>query len=71
MTRQKKTPQQRAQEQLDIANRAVVRLDKKVDDLKAQLVDVEREHAAAIARQKHLRQHPDLQPNPNPEEQPA
>jgi hypothetical protein len=64
MTRQQKTPRQRAQEQLDVANRAVVRLDKKVDQLKTDLTAVEREHKAAIARRDHLAQHPDLEQNP-------
>lgn len=64
MTRQQKTPRQRAEEQLAIANRAVVRLDRKVDDLTTQLAVLRREQTAAIARRDHLATHPDLQHNP-------
>ena len=60
MTRQTKTPRQRAEEALAVANRAVVRLDRKVDALSAELAGLRREHAAAIARRDHLAQHPDL-----------
>lgn len=65
MTRQQKTPKQRAEEQLGVANRRVVALDRKLDALTTELADVRREHAAAVARQQHLRQHPDLQHNPS------
>jgi hypothetical protein len=60
MTRRTKTPRERAEEQLAAANRAVIRLDRKLDTLKADLATVEREHAAAVRRQQHLRNHPDL-----------
>lgn len=60
MTRQAKTPTQRAEEQLAVANRAVVRLDHKADALRADLVVVEAEQRAAIARRDYLAQHPDL-----------
>lgn len=60
MTRQPKTPHQRAQEALDVANRHVVRLDKKIDALRIQLAGVEREHRDTITRRDYLDQHPDL-----------
>lgn len=66
MTRQTKTPRQRAEEQLAVANRTVVRLDRKVDDLAAELAGLRREHAAAIARRDHLATHPDLNDLGNP-----
>lgn len=70
--RQPKTPKQRAQEQLDVANRLVIRLDKKVDRLRGELVVLERERDAAIARRDHLRIHPDLAtPTPTAKEQSA
>ena len=62
MSRQTKTPRQRAEEALAVANRAVVRLDRKVDALTAELAGLRREHTAAIARRDHLATHPDLQP---------
>lgn len=63
MTRHAKTHRQRAEEQLAVANRHVVRLDRKVDDLTLQLAEAQRERDAAVARQQHLRNHPDLQQN--------
>ena len=68
MTRRTKTPQQRAEEALAAANRAVVRLDRKLDTLKAETAVVEREHRAAVARQQHLRTHPDLPASSRPED---
>jgi hypothetical protein len=64
MSRQKKTPRQRAEEALGVANRAVIALDKKVERLSAELVVVRREHTAAVRRRDHLAQHPDLQQHP-------
>lgn len=55
-----KTPEQRAREALDAANRAVVKLDRKVDTTKALLAGLERELAAAIRRRDYLAQNPDL-----------
>lgn len=66
MTRQAKTPRQRAEEALAVANRHVVRLDRKVDALATELATLRRERAAAIARRDHLKTHPDLQQHPNP-----
>lgn len=58
--RRVKTPAERAQEQLDVANRAVIRLDRKVDAARTELAQLELEHADAVRRQQYLRQHPDL-----------
>ncbi|WP_133058959.1 hypothetical protein [Nocardioides sp. PD653] len=60
MTRQQKTPRQRAEEQLAIANRAVERLNTKAKALRQELDAVDREHRAALARRDHLATHPDL-----------
>jgi phage shock protein A len=60
VTRQTKTPRQRAEEALASINRTVIRLDRKLDALKADLATVEREHTAAVARQAYARTHPDL-----------
>ena len=63
MTRQTKTPRQRAEEQLAVADRQEKRLRQKARELRAQLDDLEREHRAAIARRDHLATHPDLKQN--------
>jgi vacuolar-type H+-ATPase subunit D/Vma8 len=60
MTRQTKTPQQRAQEQLDAAKRHKERLKTKRDALAAELDQVNREYEAAGARHSFLLKHPDL-----------
>lgn len=62
MTRQAKTPKQRAQEQLDTARRIEKRLAKRRDVLRSDLTDVTAEHDAAVARVEYLAKHPDLQP---------
>jgi hypothetical protein len=64
VTRQKKTPRQRAEEALGVANRRVIALDKKVDALRIELAQTEREHRDAITRRDYLAQHPDLQQHP-------
>ena len=61
MTRQPKTPRQRAEEALAVAERAVKRLAIKRDQLQDDLETVEREHATAVRRRDYLAQHPDLQ----------
>lgn len=63
MTRQSKTPQQRAQEALDVAKRATLRLNRKRDALQEELVHIEAELDAAVVRRDYLAQHPDLQQN--------
>jgi hypothetical protein len=60
MTRQTKTPRQRAAEALASANRTVVRLDRKLDALKVELATVEREHTDALRRRDYLASNPDL-----------
>lgn len=64
MTRQTKTPRQRAEEQLAAADRQEKRLRAKARELRTQLEDIEREHRAALARRDHLATHPDLQQHP-------
>lgn len=67
--RQKKTPGQRAEEALAVANRAVIRLDKKIDVLQTELVAVEREHRDAIRRRDYLAQNPDLPTPPQADDE--
>jgi glutamine synthetase type III len=64
MSRQTKTPQQRAQEALDVEVRRVARLTAKRKALKAELDAVDTERDQAIVRRDYLAQHPDLQQNP-------
>ncbi|MBA2952141.1 hypothetical protein GON03_19180 [Nocardioides sp. MAH-18] len=64
MTRQAKTPRQRAEEALAVATRQEKRLRARARDLRSQLEEAEREHRAALARRDHLATHPDLQPYP-------
>ncbi|HEY1117706.1 MAG TPA: hypothetical protein VGE43_08375 [Acidimicrobiales bacterium] len=66
MTRQAKTPRQRAEEALAVAERSVARLGKTKAALQDHLQAVTREHDAAIARRDHLKQHPDLHPTNRP-----
>lgn len=58
-TRQTKTPKQRAEEALAVANRKVAVLDRKVDEHRIALAGLEREHATA-ARRDYLAQDPAL-----------
>lgn len=60
MTRQHKTPKQRAQEQLDTARRIEKRLARRRDTLRSELADITTEHDAAAARVEFLAKHPDL-----------
>jgi hypothetical protein len=71
VTRQQKTPQQRAEEQLGVADRLVSKLTKKAKTLRGELDDVEREQRAAVARRNYLKQHPDLQPQATTSTQPG
>lgn len=67
MTRQAKTPRQRAEEQLATAERTVARLHKKGKQLGAELEAIRRDHDTAVVRRDYLKQHPDLantQPRP-------
>lgn len=65
MTRQSKTPRQRAEEALAVAQRAYDRLNTKAKDLRGELEAVEREQRAALARRDYLAKHPDLPTNPS------
>jgi hypothetical protein len=64
VTRQRKSPRQRAEEALGVANRAVIALDKKVDRLAADLAVARRELETATRRRDYLAQHPDLPQHP-------
>ncbi len=61
MTRQTKTPRQRAEEDLAVANRKVIRLDREIDKLTAALVVARRAQTEAIALRDHAQSHPALQ----------
>jgi hypothetical protein len=58
--RQRKTPQQRAQEALDVCTRKVSRLEVEASKLRAALATVETDLAAEETRRLYLTQHPDL-----------
>jgi multidrug efflux pump subunit AcrA (membrane-fusion protein) len=60
MTRQRKTPAQRAQEAYDIERRRAARLAAKVADAKSELTALEAELADASKRRDYLAAHPDL-----------
>jgi hypothetical protein len=62
MTRQQKTPAQRAQEALDLEERRVTKLGAKKAKAQTELDDLTRQHDAAVARYDYLRLHPDLPP---------
>lgn len=69
MPRQAKTPRQRAEEQLAVAERAVARWAEKRDRAQEEYEAAEREHAAAVARRDYLKQHPDLTTTPGNQEE--
>ena len=60
MTRHRKTPQQRAQEALGVATRAVERLATTQERLEAELQAVSADLSVAVRRRDFLAQHPDL-----------
>lgn len=60
MTRQAKTPGQRAQEALGIAQRRVSRIETDQKKAKAALELLQKEYAQAVARRDYLAQNPDL-----------
>lgn len=60
MARQKKTPRQRAEEQLAVADRKVTRLRKERDKHQGELNRIVSELEAETARRDYLAQHPDL-----------
>lgn len=59
-TRQTRTPRERAEEALAIAERAVKRWAEKRDRAQEELEAAEREHASVIRRRDYLSKHPDL-----------
>lgn len=63
MTRQAKTPRQRAQEQLDVEERRVTKLTKKRNQLATEQAAVQAELEEATRRRDYLKQHPDLKPS--------
>lgn len=58
--RQKKTPRQRAEEALAVAERKVKRLLVEQSKLRVALATVESDLAAETARRDYLKKHPDL-----------
>ena len=59
-TRTVKTPAQRAQEALDVAQRLVDRLSEKVDHLEVQHYEAKEALRSATKRRDYLRENPDL-----------
>lgn len=66
MTRQTKTPAQRAQENLEVAERIAARLTRKLTKARSELQQLERERDAAVVRRDYLAGHPDLPKQPTP-----
>jgi hypothetical protein len=64
MTRQAKTPRQRAEEQLGVADRKVNKLQAAKLRIKADLAAIESDLADAVRRRDYLAQSPDLPPTP-------
>lgn len=73
MTRQSKTPAQRAQEALDVEQRRLAKLTKLRDSAKAEYERLDADHQASLARRNYLLQHPDLpkQRTPSPTGEPT
>jgi hypothetical protein len=63
--RQKKTPRQRAEEALAVAERRVAALRKKSKKLRVELDAVDRELDDAARRRDYLAHSPDLPPQPD------
>lgn len=55
-----KTPAQRAQEALDVAQRSVTRLEARKSVAEKELADINAELEPAVRRRDYLAQHPDL-----------
>lgn len=66
MTRQQKTPRQRAEEQLAVAQRLAKRLQARCHALTEELEGLRQERDAAFARRDYLAQHPDLKQQTTP-----
>lgn len=60
MTRKSKTPRQRAEEALAVAERHVKRLTDKAAALRKELDAISRERDQAVVRRDYLKTHPDL-----------
>lgn len=60
MTRQTKTPRQRAEEALAVAERKVKRLAAEKATLRHDLDQVTADHDLAVIRRDYLKAHPDL-----------
>lgn len=60
MSRQTKTPAQRAQEALNVAERRCKRLSDAIEHQRSILADYERQHADAERRRRYVSQNPDL-----------
>lgn len=69
MTRQTKTPAQRAQEAYDLSCRIAERLEAKTAAARAEYIRLEEEHAAAVTRRDYLAGHPDLPKQSKPANQ--
>lgn len=65
MTRQTKTPRQRAEEALAAADRTVKRLATKRNALHRDIEAIDHDLAAAVVRLDYLATNPDLQHNPS------
>ena len=68
MARQLKTPQQRAQESLDVASRIVDRIAVQRDKTRLKLQVLEQELLEAVTRRDFLAKHPDLAAKGEPDE---
>ena len=64
MTRQKKTPKQRAEEALAVAERKVAQLKTERDKAQSTLLNLEAELGDAVVRRDYLKQDPALPPTP-------
>lgn len=64
MTRQQKTPRQRAQEALALEERRVKRLTEQWTKARDTAERLGRDRDAAVVRRNYLAQNPDLQHNP-------
>lgn len=66
MSRQRKTPRQRAEEALAVAERKVTRLKKDRAKHQGALNRTTTELDEAVVRRDYLAKHPDLKQDPNP-----
>lgn len=71
MTRQVKSPAQRAQETVDVLQRRIAKLRKQKADLEKQARDVNPEISAVQKRLDYALANPDLPKQPEPDTKPA